>query len=246
MLLLSESGGRQAEISIPRDLWVQLPPNSGHYAKINAALAEGVAQGGLDAGGNLALEKAQQVTGLRIDGWVLANFQGFRRMVDALGGVNVNVQRAFSSEYPVNDNPNIDARWKVIHFAAGPQHMNGEQALEYARARYADTPLEASDFARSARQQRLIAAIKDKLLSPAGVVRFVPLANAVAGTFHMNLPPLRLGEFLAGFHPSTAKHVLLDTSNVLANGRSAGGQDILLPRNDNYSLIVQYIKSQIA
>ena len=245
MVLVSENGSREAELSIPRDLWVQLPPNSGRYAKINEALQDGVNNGGLDSGGDLAAQKVQDVTGLQVTGWLLENFEGFRNTIDALGGVDVNVQRAFSAQYPVNDDPNVDARWKVIHFDAGPQHMDGERALEFARARYADNPQEASDFARSARQQQLIAAIRARVASPAGAIHFLPLVNAAAGAIHTNLPATELATFVAGLHPDQTKQVALDTSNVLVDGRSADGQDILLPRSGNYALIPAYVKQQL-
>jgi LCP family protein required for cell wall assembly len=243
MVLVSNDGGNSTAISIPRDLWVQLPPGSGRYARINEALQDGYNSGGLDAGGNLAAQKVQDVIGLPVTGWVLENFDGFRQMVDALGGVDVDVERAFSAQYPVNDNPDVDARWKVIHFDAGWQHMDGERALEYARARYADVPQEASDFARSARQQRLIAAIRDKAMSPAGALHFIPLVNALASGVHSNLPMTELATFVAGFHPDQARHVTLDS--VVVDGTSADGQDILLPRNGNYALIADYVKKEL-
>ena len=244
IVLVSRDGGKQAEVSIPRDLWVQLPPGSGRYAKINQALQEGYNSGGVDAGAELAARKVADVTGLSVTGWVLEDFQGFRRLIDALGGVDLNAPRAFSAQYPVNDNPDVDARWKVIHFDAGRQHMAGERALEYARARYADNPQEASDFARSARQQLLIAAIRQKIASPAGGLRFLPLVNAAAGAVHTSLPPLDLASFVAGFHADQAKHVSLDS--VLVDGRSPDGQDILLPRSGNYALISDYVRTQLA
>lgn len=243
MVLVSNDGGKSTAISIPRDLWVQLPPGSGRYSKINEALQDGYNNGGLDAGGNLAAQKVQDVVGVPVTGWVLQDFEGFRAMVDAVGGVDVEVERAFSAQYPVNDDPDVDARWKVVHFDAGRQHMDGEQALEYARARYADVPQEATDFARSARQQRLIAAIREKVTSPAGVMHFLALVNAVSGAVHTNLPATELATFVTGFHLDQAMHVTLDS--VVVDGKSADGQDILLPRNGNYTLIADYVKKQL-
>jgi polyisoprenyl-teichoic acid--peptidoglycan teichoic acid transferase len=241
MLLLTQ----RAELSIPRDLWVQLPPNSGRYARINEALQDGYSSGGLTAGADLAAQKVQDVVGMPVTGWVLDDFDGFRGMVDALGGVDVDVQRASTAQYPVNDNPDVNASWKTVHFDSGRQHMDGEHALEYARARYSDDPLEGSDFARSARQQRLVTAIRQKLASPAGAVRFVPFVQGVAGAIHTNLSPTALAAFLAAFHPDQAKHVTLDNTNVLVDGRSPDGGDILLPRSGDYSLIATYVKSQL-
>ncbi len=244
IVLVVRDGARQAEVSIPRDLWVQLPPNSGRYAKINEALQDGYNSGGLDTGAALAAQKVADVTGLTVTGWVLQDFQGFRDLIDAMGGVDLDVPRTFSAQYPVNDNPDVDARWKVIHFDAGKQHMDGERALEYARARYADNPQEGSDFARSARQQLLISAVRQKMASPAGALRFLPVANAAAGAIHTNVSPLDLASFVLGFNAGEARHIALDS--VLVDGQSGDGQQILLPRSGNYALIADYVKSQLA
>ena len=243
MVIASNEGGRQATISIPRDLWVQIPPGSGRYGRINEALQDGYNSGGINAGGDMAARKVQDVIGLPVTGWVLQDFQGFRQMIDALGGVDVDVERPFSAQYPVNDDPDVDARWKVVHFDAGKQHMDGEQALEYARARYADVPAEASDFARSVRQQRLITAIRQNAASPAGVLHFLQLVNAVAGAVHTNLSATELATFVTAFRGDHAKHITLDS--VLVDGKSADGQEILLPRNGNYGLIVDYVKREL-
>jgi len=242
MLLVTD----RAELSIPRDLWVQIPPNSGRYARINEALQDGYNSGGLDTGAQLAAQKVADVTGMTVTGWVLEDFDGFRRTIDALGGVDVDVERAFTAQYPVNDNPDIDASWKTIHFDAGQQHMDGERALEYARARYSDDPAEGTDFARSARQQRLVAALRQKLLTPDGLVHLLPFINAVGGAIHTNLSPYELASFLAGFQAGQAKHVGLDTSNVLVNGRAPDGADILLPRGGDYALVQTWVRNQLA
>jgi len=245
MELVVEDGPVQAQIAVPRDLWVQLPPNSGRYAKINTALQMGYDSGGLDTGANMAATKVEQVVGLPVTGWVLQDFAGFRTMIDALGGVDVDVQRAFSAQYPVNDNPDINASWKVVHFDAGRQHMDGERALEFARARYADVPAEASDFARSRRQQQIITAIRQKVASPSGAVRFLPLANAVSSAVHTNLSAEDLASFVAGLHPDHTKQLVLDGSNVLVDGKAPDGEAILLPRNGNYGLIADYVRQQL-
>jgi LCP family protein required for cell wall assembly len=243
IVLMVRDGPKQAEISIPRDLWVQIPPGSGRYARINEALQDGYNSGGLDAGAELAARKVAEVTGLTVTGWVLQDFHGFRQLVDALGGVDVDVPRSFSAQYPVNDNPVVDARWRVVHFDAGRQHMNGERALEFARARYADVPQEASDFARAARQQLLVRAIKAKMASPWGAICLVPLANAAADGVHTNLSPVELAAFVGGFHPEQARRISLDS--VVVDGRAPDGSQILLPRNGSYAGIADYVKSQL-
>src|SRR5207247_6852092 len=95
LVLVVRDGSKQAEIPIPRDLWVQLPPNSGRYARINEALQQGYNSGGVEAGADLAARKVSDITGLTVTGWVLQDFQGFRRLVHARGGVDIDVPGAF-------------------------------------------------------------------------------------------------------------------------------------------------------
>ena len=246
MLLIVERGSAVTEISVPRDLWVQLPPNSGRYAKINEAMQDGYNSGGLPGGATLASQKVSQVLGLSVTSWVLEDFQGFRGLIDSAGGVDVNVRRAFTAQYPVNDDPSVDASWKTIHFEAGPQHMDGERALEYARARYSTDPQEGTDFARSERQQLLVTALRAKLLSPAGALRLMPVTNAAASALKTSLSDTDALSFMANLRTGQEKHVTIDTSNVLVSGRSADGQDILLPRGNDYQAIINYVKAQLA
>src|SRR5262245_20158560 len=129
-------------ISVPRDLWVQVPPDSGQYAKINTAYVDGLSHGysgepaSRTAAGDAAARTVSDTLVLRVPFWLTIDCSGFRRLVDALGGVDITVPTAFTARYPANDDPTIDPSWKIVRFAAGPQHMSGEHAIEYARARY--------------------------------------------------------------------------------------------------------------
>ncbi|MGN6564266.1 MAG: LCP family protein [Thermomicrobiales bacterium] len=238
---------KTAEISIPRDLWVQVPPDSGRYAKINSAYAYGRASANDDpaAGGQLATLKVGQVTGLPVDRWATIDFQGFRALVDALGGVDVNVERSFTAQYPANDDPAIDPSWITVSFTAGRQHMNGETAIRYARARYAEQPEEASDFARSQRQQRLVAAIAAKVKRPTSWWRVFGVLNALQPALRTNLSPADLAVLFLRANIGGANHIALTTDNVLAGDTSADGQAILIPRNNDYGAIIRYIHDQL-
>jgi LCP family protein required for cell wall assembly len=249
LLLHADLGTRQtAQISVPRDLWVQVPPDSGHYAKINSAYAYGVGADGanLDAGGQLATLKVSQVTGLPVDRWVSVDFQGFRALVDALGGVDITVARSFSAQYPANDDPAVNPNWITVSFKAGRQHMDGETAIRYARARYADTPAEASDFARSQRQELLVRAIGAKLKSPTSWWRFFAVLNALQPHLHTNLSPVDLATLALRANPGGSTKIALDDTNVLVNDTSADGQAILVPRGGDYGIIGTYIQQQLA
>lgn len=135
-------------ISIPRDLWVFVPPNpdgsaGGHEAKINAATAFG--------GVPLMVQTVEEYTGVRIDHVMLLDFAGFVEVTDALGGVDMHIDQTIES---------IHGDHRV--FEEGNQHLNGEEALDYIRQRkqFAD-----GDFARMRNQQQFLKALMDKAAS---------------------------------------------------------------------------------
>jgi LCP family protein required for cell wall assembly len=249
--LLPATGGTTL-ISVPRDLWVQVPPASGTYSKINTAYQDGLTNGynGLPAGkmaaGAEAARKVTDATGLPVSYWLTIDFQGFRQLVDALGGVDIAVPVAFTAQYPRNDDPAIDPGWKTIHFNAGPQHMNGEQAIEYARARYVTDPLsEASDFARSVRQQLLVHALLDRARQVRAWPGLSGATDALQRTLYTNLSLTDLLLFSAKLNLAQAHRVGLTDQNVLQDTQSADGQDILTPAID-WHAVQQYVARQLA
>ena len=149
-------------VSLPRDLWV---PEI--RAKINSAYHYG--------GAALAKISTERVTGVPIQYTALLDFSSFKNIVDALGGIQVNVERSFTDKlYPIegreNDtcggsDPTFACRYETVSFNQGPQYMDGETALKFVRSRHAEGD-EGTDQAREARQQKVIDAIKNKILSP--------------------------------------------------------------------------------
>jgi LCP family protein required for cell wall assembly len=250
LLLLLHSdlaSGKTTQIAVPRDLWVQIPVDSGRYAKINSAYAYGRGEAGDPVtGGRLATTKVGQVTGLPTNRWVTIDFRGFRALVDAVGGVEVDVERAFTAQYPANDDPAIDPSWITISFEAGPQHMDGETAIRYARARYSEDPAEGSDFARGQRQARLVAAITAKLKRPTTWPHAFAVMDALQPALKTNLAPADLMVLFLRADTGGATRIRLDDSNVLINDTSADGQAILVPPGNDYGVITRYIAEQLA
>jgi LCP family protein required for cell wall assembly len=153
-------------ISIPRDLWVE-----DLKAKINSAYHYGKKNhtGGLE----MAKSSVSKSLGQPVHYAVVIDFSGFKKVIDALGGVEVDVENSFiDHKYPIagreNDLCGGDlkylCRYETIEFQKGRQFMDGERALKYVRSRHAEGD-EGTDLARSARQQRLITAIKEKTLT---------------------------------------------------------------------------------
>ena len=235
-------------ISVPRDLWVQNPANSGNYTKINAVypVAAGNNNQNPIAGGDAAAQKVSLITGLNVQYWVTINFVGFRDFINAIGGVDVYLPDSFTANYPINDDPSINAGWKVIKFTKGMHHMDGETAIEYARARYViDNPAEGTDFARSVRQQIIIKAALSKVKNIGTWPHLYSALDALQHTIYTNLSLADLAEFALHMDLNNAHHVGLSTQNVLVNAVSSDGQDILLPGNNNWQAIIDYVKQQL-
>lgn len=146
-------------ISIPRDLWVSYPDNEYYFTKINGIYnyCEGQEEG---SGMECLVQSAETVTDLDIHYHGMINIQGLVEVIDLLGGVDVEIERSFT-DYMF---PSPDNTYVTVSFEEGLQHMDGEEAMQYARSRHAAGP-EGSDFARARRQQRLILAVKEKILS---------------------------------------------------------------------------------
>jgi polyisoprenyl-teichoic acid--peptidoglycan teichoic acid transferase len=254
MLVISmiPGSGSTTLISVPRDLWVEVPPGSGQYAKINTAYQYGLSNGydgmppGRLAAGALAVQQVSAVTGLSISNWMAVNFTGFRKLVDTLGGVDITVPTAFTARYPVNDDPSVNASWKTIHFNTGRQHMDGERAIEYARARYVLDPLsEGTDFARSARQQLLVRAIMARARQVSAWTKLASAADALQGAMYTNLSLADLGLMGEKMDLSHAHRIGLTNQNVLQDAQSNDGQDILVPTNSDWGAVQQYVASQL-
>ncbi len=232
-------------LSVPRDLWVQVPPNSGNYAKLNTAFADGYFNGygkfgpGFQAAGAEGAEKVSEVTGLNVTYWVSLDFETFRTVVDSLGGIEINVPVGFTVTNP-------ETGGVVTKFVAGPQHMNGARALEYARARYIyDVPSEGTDFARSRRQQLIVEAIMQRLKQPGAWPGLLNATNALQSGIRSNLSVTDLSLFASKMDLKNAAHVGLTNDNVLVDATSSDGQAILLPANGDWNAVKQYVASQL-
>ncbi len=148
---------RIAMLFIPRDLRVDIPRHG--TQKINAAYAFG--------GPTLAIQTVEQVTGLPINHVVVVDFGTFGEVIDAIGGVTVNVPRKILSnkfECPKATQAECE-RWPGWRFSAGDQEMNGHRALIYSRIRENQLNPNESDFTRGERQQAVIEALADKVVS---------------------------------------------------------------------------------
>jgi len=159
VLSYNHSTNKALMISIPRDFNVEIGKNSGWYSRINAVYA--TAENKEEGTGLKALkETVEKVTDMEIQYYGMVDLKGFTKIVDAVGGIDINVEKSFTDYlYPIGKS------YKTVSFEAGPQTMDGTTALEYARSRHSQQNNEGSDYARARRQQKVIVALKDKVLS---------------------------------------------------------------------------------
>jgi LCP family protein required for cell wall assembly len=173
-----------AMLSIPRDTKVVIP---GHgIQKINAAYAFGDASETIQGGGpSLVMTTIEANFGIRIDYFAEVDFEGFQKIIDIVGGVTIDNPYAIKDdEYPADGN-----NYQRIYFPAGWQHLDGEEALIYARTRHDD-----GDAARNERQQQVLLALREQALGLDLISKSTELLTELAGAFHTDLSPTQLIE----------------------------------------------------
>ncbi|MBE7474832.1 MAG: hypothetical protein DPW09_14230 [Anaerolineae bacterium] len=209
-----------ALLSIPRDLWVDIPGQGAN--RINTAHYFGeLTQPGY--GPELAKQTVQNNFGPTLHGYILVDFAGFVALIDALGGIEVDVPETIVDEnYPTDD-----YGYTTIVIPAGPQHMDGATALIYARTRHTD-----SDFGRSQRQQQVLRALVKRLAQPGAWPR-LPAAWAAARTYlttdlnEVDLATMLLAVLLVG--PEGLQSHSINQEMTIPFTTDLGAQ-VLLPR----------------
>ena len=167
-------------LSIPRDLSVPLEGYG--WRKVNHVNAYGEEQRN-GYGPTLAAKTIGEVFDQPVHYWVKVDFKGFEEFIDAIGGVDIDVERTFTDPaYPIDDG---EGTVIALEFAQGITHMDGETALRFVRSRHGNNN-EGSDFARAARQQKVILAVKRKLLSPTTLLNPARIARLI-DTFNDNI-----------------------------------------------------------
>lgn len=221
LLLMRVDPGEKSisQLSIPRDTLADIPDYG--EGKINSAYSYG--------GPALQIRAIEELTGLPIHHYVEIDFDGFPAIVDSLGGVDIDVPEPIDSLYPSG------LEWTEVHFDAGPQHMDGEEALVFVRVRYSD-----NDFQRMGRQQLFMEALQKSMASPASLARMPVTAPTIIDniTTDMSTPELmRLGWTKFRTPPeSNQKYVLA------GSGQDIGGVSyVVLDEAASQAIIQQFL-----
>jgi LCP family protein required for cell wall assembly len=243
ILSIKPSTKEIAMISVPRDLGVKI---DGHgVRKINAADAFGEAQTP-GAGGEYARQIFVKTFDLDIPYYARVDFKAFQEIIDEVGGVTVNVPRSFSD----SQFPGENFSYRTISFESGLQTMNGARALDFARSRHGNNG-EGSDFSRARRQQLIMSALKEKLLSFGTYTNPVHVQNILQSLSNHISTNLNFGQmmYLASLGKDADKKIKM---LVLDNGNNGflrsyiapdTGAFLLAPTTGNFDQINLAVKN---
>lgn len=170
--LFRPKDGQVSLISIPRDLWVYIPEWGNQ--RINTAYQHGEIYGYPGGGPGLLRDTILYNLGVKIDHTAMVEFDGFRHIIDTLGGIDVPIACPYTDWRLIDPtyDPNIESNWWLYTVGPGIVHMDGDLALWYARSR-----MRSSDFDRGRRQQEVLRAIYARVLQTNTIAQLPALYN---------------------------------------------------------------------
>ncbi|MBT4349918.1 LCP family protein [bacterium] len=239
MLASFKPSTKQASvISIPRDMIV--PIDSHNYRKINSVYTIGKNNG--QGGGEFTKQVVSETLGVPIHYFVAVDFAGFIEIINAIDGVKVTVDRSFVDK----QFPTADYKYQEVSFTTGEQKMDGLTALRFARSRHGNNG-EGSDFARSKRQQKILAAVKDKitsfntLINPKKITSLFSIVNQYTQTDMEPWEAVKLVHMVKGLDSQKIDIQSIDNrpGGFLKAGISLAGAYILQPVTGNFEQIQQ-------
>ncbi len=235
MIVLSyDKINKKASItSIPRDLYVTIDKNK--KDKINTAYEYGYYHKG--GGINYAKQLVSKITGVYIDKAVILDFSSFEKIIGQVGGIDIVLAQPFEE----------DKEWGFeFSLPAGPNHLDGKNALYYARSRFS-----SSDFDRSRRQQEVIFALKDKLTNLnfwANPLKTLSILNSIRSNITTDLNIWNTTDLLSLAKDVNSsekiKKYVMTTDNLLYESR-VNDAYVLLPKGDNFTQIKQFFQDNL-
>ncbi|GAA0597976.1 polyisoprenyl-teichoic acid--peptidoglycan teichoic acid transferase TagV [Virgibacillus siamensis] len=205
--------------SVPRDTRVNLPAEAvGQYAgyhKINAAYTYGSISG---YGNNkLTVEAVEDTLNIPIDEYIAVNFKGFRNIVDALGGVTIDIKEGFWEKNIFNDN-------KRIYFEEGKTTLNGEEALAFVRMRKRDVN---TVYPRDARQRQFIQAAVDKAISIKTLFNLGEISDILGKNVETSLRPKEIFNLVRTYASLDSSKI--QTTEIGGSDQRVGGSIYFIP-----------------
>jgi LCP family protein required for cell wall assembly len=212
-------------LSIPRDLWVPIPGRA--EDRINTAHYWGEVDDYPGGGPALAKHTVRYNFGVPVHYYVRLNFTGFERIIDAIGGIDVNVpETIYDTQYPGEN-----YEYTTLEIPAGQHHFDGEMALKYARTRKGNGD---GDFSRMKRQQQVILAVRDQVLSlpnlPHLVMQLPQLAREMGDSLDTDIPPDVMFTLAKWAQQIKSENIRADTIDrrVTTDRMTADGRQVLV------------------
>lgn len=238
-----------AIVSVPRDLYVKIPGYGSD--KINAAHAYGEKYKYEGGGGALAKETLEENLGVPIHYYARINFNGFKKAIDVVGGIDItNKTTLYDPEYPCDNNQYRSCGYTL---KPGQYHLNGLQALKYARCRKGTC---GDDYGRAARQQEVLVALRKKAMSLGTLsnpTKIAGLIDVVGGNFKTDLSFSEIKKLVSiGKDIDTNKIISKvltnnpnDGSTPLVQNGSIGGASVVIPTAGvgNFTAIKAFMRS---
>jgi LCP family protein required for cell wall assembly len=226
-------------LSIPRDFYIPVPGYGMH--KLDEAYGLG--------GVALSRQTIEQDFGIPINYYAWVGLDGFIKVINEVGGVDVDVLHPIVDDnYPddVGKNANNPYALKRLYLAPGPQHLDGPTALEYVRSRHADL---VGDFGRSVRQQQVLSALKTRLANPDIFSKLSNIAHDLTGYLKTDMQladVLKLMNFARGLDPNKINKLTLgppySSQGTAPQGGVDAGADVVFP---NCAAIIPAIQKML-
>ncbi|HJS28845.1 MAG TPA: LCP family protein [Anaerolineales bacterium] len=224
---ISKTGGM---LSIPRDLWVNIP--GFEPSKINTAYRNGEVYEIPGGGPALAMQTVEELLGVPVDFYALIDFSSFERFISELGGVEVEVPEEIKVD-PLGPG-------NTVVLEPGRQTLSGEVALAYARARNSEN----GDIDRAERQQQVALAMRDRVLSlnllPTLISKAPVLYQEIASGISTNLTldqAIKLAVLALQISPQSIARGVIGPPDQVTLGVAPDGQDILIPVPDQIRIL---------
>jgi polyisoprenyl-teichoic acid--peptidoglycan teichoic acid transferase len=223
-------------LSIPRDLYVDVPNFYGMH-RINEPMVLGELRE-TGYGPRLLMETVQYNLGIRVNNYLVIDFQAFIELIDSIGGIEVDL------EYTINDPsyPSMDYRYEPFYLPAGHHLLDGETALKFARTRHGD-----NDFQRAERQQQVLYAIRDKLSDPQVMLGLLPqmptIWDSVRANVYTGLPLdqiVPIGLYLKDVPQENITTGVIDYKYSVPFTTAQGAQ-VLLPNRERIATLMNEI-----
>ncbi|WP_174615952.1 LCP family protein [Virgibacillus ihumii] len=222
VVTLNPETNKMTMTSVPRDTRVNLSAEAvGQYAgfhKINAAYTYGSITG---YGGNkLTVEAVEDTLQIPIDEYIAVNFKGFRNIVNALGGVTLNIKKGFWEKNIFNNN-------KRIYFEEGKTTLNGEEALAFVRMRKRDVN---TVYSRDERQRQFIQAAVDKAISVRTLFNLGEISNILGKNVETSLRPMEIFKLMRTYASLDSSQI--QTIEVEGSDQRVGGSVYFIPSEE--------------